>query len=53
MENGEKGFCQVTANMLGVQSEGDLAEIKGMSDIMEWSAAGKGESGEVGKEEVL
>ncbi|KAF9693063.1 hypothetical protein EKO04_008939 [Ascochyta lentis] len=38
LENGEKGIHYVTAQMLGVQHEGDLTELKVMKELLTMSA---------------
>jgi hypothetical protein len=41
MENGDKGFHQLTANMLNVASEGEMSELKVLRDLSEKRAAVK------------
>lgn len=41
LENGEKGYHHLTAQMLGAESEGGLTELKVMRDLLKMKEAGE------------
>jgi NAD(P)-dependent dehydrogenase (short-subunit alcohol dehydrogenase family) len=49
LENGEKGYHRLTANMLGVENEGDLSELKVMRELLKMRVAGEMKDGADGK----
>ena len=49
LENGEKGYHHLTAKMLGVESEGDLTELKVMRDLLKMRKASEAKSRDDGK----
>ncbi|KAF2629163.1 NAD(P)-binding protein [Macroventuria anomochaeta] len=53
LENGEKGYHHLTANMLAVENEESLSELKVMRNLLKMRGAGEVGDGADGKPEVV
>lgn len=53
LENGERGYHHLTAQMLGVESEAELAELKVMRELARMAEAGKVMEGADGKPQLV
>lgn len=53
LENGEKGYHRLTANMLGAENEESLSELKVMRDLVKMADAGKVREDADGKPQLV